>query len=690
MMRSYLTCVSRALSLLSCVLLCQFSVFPSPEIQNELKTSQYLGTKSEDSSGKSNAPENRETEESGLFAEGHRWHGFLLHEVSVDSSKVFVVAPVKAAAGRPWVWRVCPPAYHCQMDSVLVARGFHIIYVDLGELINSTDVMSSADLIYKKVTSKYGLNKQVAFEGVDLSSLFIFSFAGLWPERVCCIYAESPVLNFNASSSAMMLALDDTKEGMNRPLPGIFNPEFGVHLIANVQTLAQKKIPLFFTVGLQDSIVPYKENALVLAQSYIDSGGPVTISPNTSGLSGMKGHEFPVDNITSGVDFIQNCYLSVSSILDSGDYHNCRSAMHNSQIIFEREKKGRVVFLGGSITYNPGWRDSICAYLQQRFPDTHFDFINAGIPSTGSTPGAFRFERDVLAHGKVDLLFEEAAVNDRVNGFTSQEQILGMEGIVRHARLSNPAIDIVLLHFVDPDKIDDYHRGVVPQEIVNYEKVASHYDISTINLAKEVTDRIDNNEFSWDKDFVNLHPSPFGQHIYSRSIKSFLDCSWSGYVAEDDKIESYPLPDKLDQACFDKGELVVAATVKTAKAWSVDSAWKPKDGSGTREDFANVPMLISETPNCKQKFEFQGNAIGIAVASGPDAGMVEYRIDRGAWKKKDLYTKWSASLNLPWFINLATGLTKGKHVLELRISSDRNEQSSGNACLIRYFLVNRD
>lgn len=30
--------------------------------------------------------------------------------------------------------------------------------------------------------------------------------------------------------------------------------------------------------------------------------------------------------------------------------------------------------------------------LKQRFPETEFTFIDAGIPSTGSTPHAFRFE----------------------------------------------------------------------------------------------------------------------------------------------------------------------------------------------------------------------------------------------------------------------------------------------------------
>ena len=39
-----------------------------------------------------------------------------------------------------------------------------------------------------------------------------------------------------------------------------------------------------------------------------------------------------------------------------------------------------------------GWRNMIQEDLRQRFPDTEFTFVDAGIPSTGSTPHAFPFE----------------------------------------------------------------------------------------------------------------------------------------------------------------------------------------------------------------------------------------------------------------------------------------------------------
>ena len=622
------------------------------------------------------------------------WHGFTRYDFQVDRHKAYIIVPDKAAPGKPWVWRARFPEWHYQMDSILAGKGYHIAYINTDGLFGSPKAMETWDRFYNYLTSQYGLNEKVVLEGVSRGGLFVFGFAKRWPGRISCIYSEAPVCDFKSWPAGKGIGAGDAAMWNDLLNAYDFKNEeealdYADNPVDNLKELAAEKVPLFFSISLHDSIVPCSENTFVLANHYIQLGGPVTVYPNTLGKQSLKGHHFPIDNIDAGVEFILNNYSDVHSKLDSRNYQVLRSRMHNAQMVFERQKKGRVAFLGGSITYNPGWRDSICAYLKRRFPETQFDFIAAGIPSLGSTPGAFRFERDVLAHGKVDLLFEEAAVNDRTNGFASEEQILGMEGIVRHARLSNPAMDIVIMHFVDPEKIDDYRKGIVPVEISNYEKVADRYGVSTINLAKEVTDRINNGEFSWEKDFVNLHPSPFGQHIYYQSIRSLLDRCWSGFVADDDKITAYPLPEKLDKACYDCGVLVTAAGVKPDKGWFVVQNWMPADSTGTRDDFVDVPMLISITPKTIQKFKFSGNAVGIAIASGQDAGMIEYRIDKGEWQKRDLFTKWSASLHLPWFITLAYGLRERKHELEIRVLPVKNAQSNGNACRIRYFYVNK-
>jgi sialidase-1 len=286
-------------------------------------------------------------------------------------------------------------------------------------------------------------------------------------------------------------------------------------------------------------------------------------------------------------------YYSHSQI-SSSEYHIIRNNLNNSFNKLNRGKNAKVAFLGGSITYNPGWRDSTSAFIQNTFPNTDIEFIAAGIPSMGSTPGAFRLDRDILSKGKIDLLFVEAAVNDPTNGRSDTEQIRAMEGILRHARKNNPHIDIVTMYFVDPNKMKEYNAGKTPEVIQNHEVAANHYQVSSINLAKEVTDRINAGEFSWEEDFKDLHPSPFGQIIYYNSIRALLDAVWLSQ--KEVKSKRHPMPGKIDRFCYDRGELVSIEKVSITSGWEIIPSWNPKEGERTRPGYVNVPMLCADEP----------------------------------------------------------------------------------------------
>ncbi len=375
--------------------------------------------------------------------------------------------------------------------------------------------------------------------------------------------------------------------------------------------------------------------------------------------------------------------------LNSRNYIQLRDGLKNSFIRFKKEKKGKVAFLGGSITNMKGWRGLVCDYLKQRFPETDFEFINAGIPSTGSVPGAFRLERDVLSKGRIDLLFEEAAVNDATNGRSSTEQIRGMEGIVRHGLTVNPNMDIVLLYFVDPEKMAEYNSGREPEVIRNHEKVADYYNVASINLAREVTERIKNGEFTWEGDFKDLHPSPFGHQLYLNSIKALFDIAWSDEAVKELIIIPHKIPDKkLDDFSFDNGRFIPLTQVELIKDFELIRNWNPTDGAGTRNGFVMVPALVTESPGAELTFQFKGTAIGIFVAAGPDAGKIKYKIDDEPFVKLDLFTKWSKRLHLPWLYLLAADLENQEHILTLRTINEKNKNSTGNACRIFYFAVN--
>lgn len=370
--------------------------------------------------------------------------------------------------------------------------------------------------------------------------------------------------------------------------------------------------------------------------------------------------------------------------LDPAQFHHIRSGVKKSFEVFERTGKGRVAFMGGSITESPGWRDKVSASLQHMFPATTFEFINAGISSTGSTPGAFRLSRDVLSMGKIDLLFEEAAVNDPTNGFYGKYQLRGMEGVVRQALLANPQMDIVLLYFADPEKLQSYNSGQEPEVITRHEAVAKHYAVNSINLAREVTERIHAGEFSWERDFIDLHPSPFGQELYARSILRFLENARQQLPVP----AVAGLPDPLDSFSYYHGRYMPITHAKLSSGFRIVADWVPDDSLETRKQYVHVPALVGTQAGDQFSFSFRGKALGICITAGPDAGIIEYHIDGQYQGKVDLYTKWSHLLHLPWYVILHDELPDTEHVATIRIAASKNPSSRGNAVRIQHFLVN--
>jgi len=391
--------------------------------------------------------------------------------------------------------------------------------------------------------------------------------------------------------------------------------------------------------------------------------------------------------LTTAKTFAQKAQPDTTKkLLSSEDYIKRYGDLGNTRYRIKTEKSANVVFFGGSITHNPGWRDKVSEYLQQTYPDTKFNFLNAGIPSLGSLPHTFRITQDVLTKGRVDLMFLEAAVNDRVNGTDEPTQRRALEGIIRHVLKTNPYANIVMMAFVDQDKIKDYNSGKIPPEVQVHEDLARMYHLPFINLAKEVTDRIKAGEFTWEKDFKNLHPSPFGQEIYFRAIKQLLSVELAK-PAPAKLIPSY-LPKQAGALAYTNGNYLGVDAAKNLKGFTLDPAWKPADSVHTRPGFVNVPMLVADKPGASFELAFNGQVIGFAVVSGPDAGFVKYTIDGKHYPGLNLYTQWSKSLHLPWYLLLGDGLSAGKHVLRLEISPNRDERSKGTACRIAHFLVN--
>jgi sialidase-1 len=619
-----------------------------------------------------------------------KWKGFLRYDFEFKGRACRLVCPDKPAQDNPWIWNARFPDWHTDIDSILLTRGFYVTNINTDEFNGSPAGVAIWDEYFRYLTTTYKLDNQVALEGISRGGLYVYNFAKKYPWRISCIYAEAPVCDIKSWPGGFGQGKGSRDDWQLVMKSYNFNDEaeakaFKDNPIDNLDQLAAEKVPVLHMIGLNDKIVPPDENTFLLIERYVKLGGIATIVPCNRGKQELEGHHFDIETPALAADFIIKNTRAFRIKLPSADFHKYRGGLKRSATIFSNEKKGRVAFLGGSITFNHGWRDSVSNYIRKRFPETSFEFINAGIPSFGSLPDAFRFYNDVISKGRIDLLFVEAAVNDRTNGYPEVEQIRSMEGIVRQAKTVNPLTDIVFMYFADPDKINDFNKGIIPPEIINHEKVASYYNIPSLNLAKEVTGRINNREFTWKGDFIDLHPSPFGQQLYSASITDFLERCWKDSLQS---LSLQPLPSKIDSFSYENGRLEEVSQKNQTAGWSYTADWTPEDKASTRDGYVNVPMLIGSDPEKILKFSFRGSTVGIAVTAGPDAGIIEYSIDGKEWKSIDMFTQWSAALHLPWFFTLGNSLKKGSHILRIRLSAGKNEASLGTVCRIRYFFVN--
>jgi hypothetical protein len=233
------------------------------------------------------------------------------------------------------------------------------------------------------------------------------------------------------------------------------------------------------------------------------------------------------------------------------------------------------------------------------------------------------------------------------------------------------------------------NQGKTPAVIANHEKVAALYQVPSIDLAREVTERIRAGEFTWEKDFRDLHPAPFGHALYARSVARLFDAAWQRPLAADALVKPHPLPtEPLDPKNYFRGRLGEIQDAKLVSGWKIEEAWKPSDQAGTRKGFVDVPMLVAQEAGATLKLKFSGTAVGIFVAAGPDAGVVEYSVDGQPTGTQDLFTPWSSGLHIPWTYVLTGDLTDGDHELTLRIASKKNPASTGHACRIVKFLLN--
>ena len=218
-----------------------------------------------------------------LFPGQHsHYRGYERYDFSVDGCPATVVVPRQPAADKPWVWRAEFFDAFPQVDLALLAKGFHLVYINVGNTFGCPDALKHWDVLYKELTEKHGLSRKPVLEGLSRGGLYAFNWAADHPGQVGCILADNAVLDFKSWPAG---------RGKGKGSPGDwkkllhdyhFESEaaalaYPKNPVDNLGPLAKAKVSLFLLCGDADEVVPYEENGAIVQERYRALGGPVRI-----------------------------------------------------------------------------------------------------------------------------------------------------------------------------------------------------------------------------------------------------------------------------------------------------------------------------------------------------------------------------------------------------------------------------
>ena len=216
--------------------------------------------------------------------------------------------------------------------------------------------------------------------------------------------------------------------------------------------------------------------------------------------------------------------------------------------LLNRATKGErltVGFIGGSITQgfaatepDQCYAARTVAWLRKVFPNTEFDYVNAGIGATDSQFGAARVQEDLLQR-LPDLVFVEFSVNDHSTPHFCETY----EGLVRQIYGSASAPAMVLIHnvYYDTGKSAAYYHA----------QVGRHYDLPCISIQNSIYPAVAAGRLPAEKitaDF--LHPNDLGHELVASVITNFLEKVIHDKTQEPQEIFPAPLTENAYEHCM--------------------------------------------------------------------------------------------------------------------------------------------
>lgn len=290
-----------------------------------------------------------------------------------------------------------------------------------------------------------------------------------------------------------------------------------------------------------------------------------------------------------------------------------------------------VVFLGGSLTWGAqstdpttkSYRAVIARDFEALYPKARFRFFDAAIGGTGSQLGAFRLERDVLAHDP-DLVFLDFTVNDNASE-VQPHRLAAYESLVR--RLVERGVPVVQAIFSTKG---DYLPGEKLRPLrPKHQEIATAYGLPVADAVGHIGKAIESGKVTpddlWDVPDDGTHPGDAGYALYAEAC-------WNAFrqAVKDD------LTVKVPEKMLNSDKYMRVARNRLTALDPLPKGWEKGRPHRIALAFDFVCSrwmddLVVAKPGAEPlKFKFKGSDVLLFGEKTRKSGSFQVRIDDGA------------------------------------------------------------
>jgi len=237
----------------------------------------------------------------------NNYHGFARHDFQFGQHMATIVVPHRPLAEKRWIWRTEFLGAFDTADVAMLHAGYYLVHYAIPDLYGCPQAVRLMKDFYDLLVAERQFEQKTTLFGFSRGGLYAVNFAVEYPDAICALYLDAPVLDIKSWPGGLGEGQGAPKEFAECLEHYGLDEQTVLHFSGNpidrVHELIEASIPVIVVAGDSDQVVPHTENCQRLIEAYAEHNGnfKYILKP------GCGHHPHSLEDPAEIVDFLLGC-----------------------------------------------------------------------------------------------------------------------------------------------------------------------------------------------------------------------------------------------------------------------------------------------------------------------------------------------------------------------------------------------